>query len=141
MRFCEECGREIPEGARLCGQCQAAEQVRGTEKNLAGRDGAEQPARAGRDERTAPAGNAPGKAAAAAHRGRVTMIVMSALLAAFLLFFAAALLLGSRGGTPQGAEDSAHTLERWQGGGDDAPAAEAGPDSLQLTAPDAQQVL
>ena len=141
MRFCEECGREIPEGARLCGQCQAAEQVRGTEKNLAGRDGAEQPARAGRDDRPAPAGNAPGKAAAAAHRGRMTMIVMSALLAAFLLFFAAALLLGSRGGTPQGAEDSAPTLERWQGGGDDAPAAEPGPDSLQLTAPDAQQVL
>ncbi len=150
MSFCENCGSQIPEGERLCRNCLLQQAMRGAPGAAGQSPEAERAAPPDREERErrqdAPdaqphkqAGQAAAFAPASSARGRGLAIALGALLAAFLLFFAAALVFG---GDRAGKEDgTASGLEAWQGAGEETTSADPGPDSLQLTAPDAQQVL
>lgn len=139
MAYCEMCGREIPDGQRRCAHC--APEARQADLNWkeelsakASPDGGE-PDPGPEPEDPGPSPQAPGPKA----RGRGAVAVMSAALALFLVFFALAVFWGGRG---SGGATPSRTLESWQGdGGQDAAPADPGPDTLTLTAPDAQAVL
>lgn len=142
MAFCEECGREIPEGERLCPACDAQQQQSQGSWEPEGETPPPEP-ETGAD-RDAPEKNQSPEATETAPKpkapGRTLAAAMGGLLALFLVFFGVALFFGDRGSS--GPDTPSRTLETWQGTlGDQAPAADPGPDAIETVAPDAQSVL
>ena len=144
MAYCESCGREIPQGERLCERCASAAQQ-------GGQSWKEELSRAGEPSRTEPVEPEPSeekpsrppkppkKEPGPRAPGRTAVAVMSGLLGLFLVFFGVAMVFGSRGAS--GGAIPSQTLESWQGSGDEPAAADPGPDTVAVSAPDAQTVL
>ena len=155
MAFCETCGREIPQGQRLCEACARAERRSGQQRCHPPESPVPegQPQTTGTPEQGRPPkpeklGKKPAypekfsstKPGSTKAPGRRAVVVMSGLLGLFLVFFGVALFFGSRG--PSGGQLPAPTLESWQGSDiDTAPQADPGPEQVEVSAPDAQDVL
>lgn len=112
MSFCQLCGKQIPDGQKICPECRSGWEPQPGQR---------------------PAGNSgPRKAPKqAADAGSVPVILLAIVLVLAAAGFVLALLLGSSG--PNRAQSPSGSLERWQGVSQTA--GDSGAESLTITAP------
>ena len=118
MSYCELCGKQIPDGQKICAGCRNGWESQKSQFRTGGSPEGGQ----GPEKR-------PQKAAAVA--GRVPVILLAIVLVLAAAGFVLALLLGSSG--PNRVQSPSGSLERWQ---DVSQAAgDSGAESMTITAP------
>ena len=142
MAYCESCGREIPQGERLCERC-------ARRRSRVGRAGRRSSPRRGEPSRTEPAEPEPAeekpsgppkppkKEPGPRAPGRTAVAVMSGCWDCSWCFWGG-MVFGSRG---SGRRHSSPNPGVLAGVGDEPAAADPGPDTVAVSAPDAQTVL